>query len=201
VVVVTAAIASGVVLSQRPVQSRPDASSPAAVPTASSRPPSPSAVSPSAAPGPALAARQATALNALLTSSAATRTALHEAVAQVVACTNLPSAVSQLQDVVNQRASEYGRASALPTSALPDGPAVKSGLVALLSSSLRADRDYLTWARQQLNGGCTPPAQSSAYHAAFSASQQADAAKAAFLQVWNPVAARYGIEQNSSSDI
>ena len=103
-----------------------------------------------------LASRQAAALSTLLTSSAAARTALHEAVSQVGACTNLSGAVSQLQGVVNQRASEYGRASALPTSALPDGAKVKSELVAALGSSLKADRDYLTWAQQQLDGGCTP---------------------------------------------
>ena len=40
-----------------------------------------------------------------------------------------------------------------------------------------------------------------AYNAAFSASQRADAAKQAFVQVWNPVAARYGIAQKSPRDI
>ena len=207
VAVVTAAVASGVALSKRPAQetqSGPYASAPAAIPPVSSRPPSPSAVSPSAAsspPAPVLAARQAAALGALLTSSAATRTALHEAVGQVIACTNLPGAVSQLQDVVNQRAGQYSRALTLSTSALPDGPAVRSGLVAVLGNSLRADRDYLAWARQQLDGGCMPSDQSSAYNAAYSASQRADAAKEAFLQAWNPVATRYGIEQNSPGDI
>jgi len=43
--------------------------------------------------------------------------------------------------------------------------------------------------------------QSGAYNAAFSASQQADAAKQAFIQLWNPVAARYGIAQKSPHDI
>jgi len=203
-VVVTAAVASGVALSKGSAQGRPDASPPAASSPAASRPPSPAAVSPSAAsspPAPARAAKQAAALSTLLTSSAASRTALHEAVSQVVACTNLPGAVSQLREVVNQRASEYHQASALLTSALPDGPAVKSGLVAALSSSLKADRDYLAWAQQQLGGGCTPSGQSGAYNVAFSASQQADAAKEAFVQVWNPVAARYGIQQNSPRDI
>ena len=114
---------------------------------------------------------------------------------------DLSGAVSQLQNVVNQRASEYGRASTLPTSALPDGTKVKSELITALSSSLTADRDYLTWAQQQLAGGCTPSSQSSAYNAAFSASQLADAAKQAFVQVWNPVAARYGVAQNSPRDI
>ena len=143
--------------------------------------------------GPVLAAQQAAALDTLLTSSAAARTALHQAVTQVGACANLTGAVSKLQDVVNQRSSEYGRASALATSALPGGAKVKSALVAALGSSLKADQDYLAWAREQMTGGCTPTSQSSAYSAAFSASQQADAAKQAFVQVWNPVAARYGI--------
>jgi hypothetical protein len=148
-----------------------------------------------------LASQQAAALGTLLTSSAAARTALHQAVTQVGACANLPGAVSQLQAVVNQRASEYGRATALATSALPDGAKVKSALVAALGSSLKADRDYLAWARDRQSGGCTPASQSSAYKAAFSASQQADAAKQAFVRAWNPVAARYGIAQESPRDI
>ena len=197
-VVVAAAVVSGVALSGRSAPAHPAAATPS--PAASS----PSAASPSATSspsGPAAASQQAAALAALLTSSGAARTALHNAVNQVGSCTNLSGAVSQLQAVVNQRAGQYGRASALPASALPDGPQVKSKLMAALGSSLTADRDYLSWARQQLAGGCTPTSQSSAYDAAFSASQRADAAKQAFVQVWNPVAARYGIAQESPRDI
>ena len=199
-VVVAAAVVSGVALSGRSAPAHPAAATPS--PAASS--PSPSAASPSATSspsGPAPASQQAAALAALLTSSGAARTALHNAVNQVGSCTNLSGAVSQLQAVVNQRAGQYGRASALPASALPDGPQVKSKLMAALGSSLTADRDYLSWARQQLAGGCTPTSRSSAYDAAFSASQRADAAKQAFVQVWNPVAARYGIAQESPRDI
>jgi serine/threonine-protein kinase len=201
-VVVAAAVVSGVALSGRSAPAHPAAATPS--PAASSPSPSPSAASPSATSspsGPATASQQAAALAALLTSSGAARTALHNAVNQVGSCTNLSGAVSQLQAVVNQRAGQYGRASALPASALPDGPQVKSKLMAALGSSLTADRDYLSWARQQLAGGCTPTSQSSAYDAAFSASQRADAAKQAFVQVWNPVAARYGIAQESPRDI
>jgi serine/threonine-protein kinase len=199
-VVVAAAVVSGVALSGRSAPAHSAAATPS--PAASS--PSPSAASPSVTSspsGPATASQQAAALAALLTSSGAARTALHNAVNQVGSCTNLSGAVSQLQAVVNQRAGQYGRASALPASALPDGPQVKSKLMAALGSSLTADRDYLSWARQQLAGGCTPTSQSSAYDAAFSASQRADAAKQAFVQVWNPVAARYGIAQESPRDI
>jgi hypothetical protein len=191
VVVVAVGVASGVALSK---QSSP-ARSAAALPAASSR------STPSRSPSPAasgLAPEQAAALDMLLTSSAAARTALHDAVRQVDACTNLASAVSQLQGVVNQRVGENTRASSLPTSALPDGTAVKSELIGALSSSLEADRDYLTWAQQQQAGGCTPSNQSSAYNAAVGASQLANTAKAAFIQVWNPVAARYGIKPDSA---
>ena len=208
VVAVIVAAVSGVALSKASDRGRPAASSPAASSRSHRRREGQprhrrraSSVSGSAPPAPVLAGRQAVALVTLLTSSAAARTALHQAVDQVGACADLSGAVSQLQNVVNQRASEYGRASTLETSALPDGTKVKSALVTALSSSLTADRDYLTWAQQQLAGGCPPSSQSSAYNTAFSASQRADAAKQAFVQVWNPVAARYGVAQSSPRDI
>jgi serine/threonine-protein kinase len=200
VVVAAAAVVSGVVLSGRSAPAHPAAATP--TPTASS--PSPTQSSPSAASSPTepvAASQQAAALKELLTSSAAARTTLHNAVTQVGACTNLPGAVSQLQAVVNRRAGQYDRASTLSTAALPGGTQVKSTLLAALGSSLTADRDYLSWARQQLTSGCTPASQSSTYNAAFSASQRADAAKQAFVQVWNPVAARYGIARESPRDI
>jgi serine/threonine protein kinase len=202
VVAVAAAVASGVALSGGSAPAHPAAATP--TPPASSPSSSPSLSSPSAAASPsapATAPEQAAALGALLTSSAAARTALHNAVTQVGGCTNLSGAVSQLQAVVNRRAGQVDRASTLPTAALPGGTQVKSKLMAALDSSLTADRDYLTWARQQLTGGCTPTSQSSAYNAAFSASRRADAAKEAFVQVWNPVAARYGIARESPRDI
>jgi serine/threonine-protein kinase len=200
VVVVAAAVVSGVVLSGQSAPAHPAA----AVPTQAASSPSPSSSSPSGASSPSApvtASEQAAALGTLLTSSAAARTALHNAVTQVGGCSHLPGAVSQLQAVVNRRAGQYDRASALSTSALPGGAQVKSKLLAALGSSLTADRDYLSWARQQLTSGCTPTSQSSAYNAAFSASRRADAAKEAFVQVWNPVAARYGIARESPRDI
>jgi serine/threonine-protein kinase len=206
VVVVAAAVASGVTLSKQPAPARTTASLPAATPLAKSTPSSPSRP-PSPSPSPTspsaqvLASEQAAAWGTLLTSSTAARTALGTAVLQVDGCTNLSSAVSQLQDVVTERAGEYSRASALPTSALPDGTAMKSELLGALSNSLQADRDYLSWAQQQLAGGCSPAGQSSAYTAAYTASQLANAAKEAFVQTWNPVAVKYGIQPASALSI
>jgi serine/threonine-protein kinase len=198
VVVVIAAVAAGLVLSRHPASGHSAAGAPAASPRTTPTA-SPSAVSSS--PVPSQASQQAIALDTLLASSADARTALHQAVKQVGSCANLGGAASQLQNVVNQRTSEYRRASALTVSALPDGAKVKSALMTALSRSLQADQDYLTWARQQKAGGCIPSSQSATYNAAFSTSQRADAAKAAFVQVWNPVAALYGLAKSSPRDL
>ena len=193
-VAIAAAVAIGVALPDRSTPGTPAVSSPAV----SSPVLSPAATSaPSSSSAPTLASRQAAAVNNLLSSSAATLRALQGAVSEVFNCTNLSSAVPQIQNVVNQRSTEYNQASALSTFALADGAAVKSDLIAALRNSLDADKDFLTWAQQQLNPGCTPTAQSSAYNAAYNASQQAGASKKAFIQVWDLVAAQYGIQQKS----
>jgi serine/threonine protein kinase len=192
---VAAAAAIAVVWPAGPARGRPPVSSPAATSArpSSSAPPSSSASS--------LASSQAAAVNNLLRSSAATRRTLLGAVSQIADCTNLSSAVSQIQNAANQRSTEYDQASALSTSALADGTIVKTDLTAALRNSLDADRDYLVWAQQELTLGCVPATQSSAYNAAYNADMQADAAKEAFVQVWNPVAARYGLQQESPGSI
>ena len=202
-----AAIVAGGVTAAVTHSSRP-APAASATPTTSATPAvsSPPASSPAASATPSLSAavlasRQAAAVNNLLGSSAATRLALQSAVIQVGDCTNLPGAVSQIQDVVDQRSTEFEHASVLPMAALASGAIVKSDLITALRDSLDADRDYLAWARQQLNAGCTPAAQSSAYTTAYDADQQANAAKEDFALVWDPVAARYGVSQESPDSI
>jgi serine/threonine protein kinase len=199
--IAAAAVAIGVALPDGSTPGTPAVSSPAvSSPAVSSpvlSPAATSAPSPSSASAPA--SRQAAAVNNLLSSSAATLKALQGAVSEVLDCMNLSSAVRQIQNVVNQRGTEDNQASALSTSALANGAAVKSDLIAALRDSLDADKDFLTWAQQQLNPGCTPTAESSAYNAAYNASQQAGASKKAFIQAWDPVAARYGIQQKSPS--
>jgi serine/threonine protein kinase len=184
--------------STTPVTSAPPATP---VTPATSAVSSPAASSTPSVSASVLASRQASAVSNLLGSSAATRQALESAVTQIQACTNLSGAVSQIQNVVDQRSSQYERASALPTAALAGGATLKSDLITALRDSLNADRDYLTWARQQLTTGCTPGAQSSAYNTAYAADQQANAAKTQFALAWDPVAARYGVSQQSADSI
>jgi serine/threonine protein kinase len=191
---IAAAVVAGVVLSGRPARGRPGVSS---SPVTAAR--SPSSV-PSSSSAFTLASSQAAAVNDLLRSSAATRKALQGAVSEAGDCTDLSSAISQIQNAVDQRNTEYIQASALSTSALADGTIMKTDLIAALRNSLDADRDYLAWAQQQ-ELGCVPAPQSSAYDAAYNADQQANAAKDAFVQVWNPIATQYGIQQEPPGSI
>jgi hypothetical protein len=154
--------------------------------------------SPSASASPTTASGQATAISAVLSSSANARRSLPGAVSNVLKCTNVSAAISAIQAVVNQRNNEVATASALSVSALPNGAAVKSDLVAALHSSLAADQDYLSWAQQE-SSNCRPNAQTSAYQAAVSADSQAATAKQTFVRAWNPDARTYGLAQESAT--
>jgi tRNA A-37 threonylcarbamoyl transferase component Bud32 len=190
VAVVIVGIIAGVSLSGGSSPSTPTASSNTTSPTPSA--------SPSAG---TLASKQAAAVSGLLSSSEATRRSLEGAVSDVRNCSSLGSAASQIQAVASQRNAEFRRASALSMGALANGAVVKSDLLAALRASRDADRDYLTWARRELRSGCRPNSQPPAYNAAVTADSQAGSAKATFVQVWNPVAAKYGDPQESAVDI
>ncbi len=201
VVAVLAAVTTNLVLTHRHATAT---AFPAAT-TAPSSPaptlPSPAAPSPSppaSPPAAAAASQQAAAVNKLLGSSAAARTALQHAVSQAGSCTDLAGAVSQIQGVVSERSAEYNQAVALSTSALASGATLKSDLLTVLRDSLDADRDYLRWAQQQDSAGCTPASPSGTFTAA---DQQAGTAKTAFLRIWNPIAAKYGLPQKSAASI
>jgi serine/threonine protein kinase len=187
VVIVIAGIVVGLSLSGRSAPSKPAASSHPAAPS----PPSSAS---------SLASKQAAAVSSLLGTSAATRRSLEGAVGEVRSCSSLGLATSQIRTVVRQRSTEYRRAAALSLAGVADGAVIKSDLLAALRASLDADRDYLTWARQQRHR-CTPTARSGAYATAISADGQAGAAKDTFVQAWNPVAAKYGLPQESPGDI
>jgi serine/threonine-protein kinase len=147
----------------------------------------------------ALAARQAAAVNDLLTSSAASRTPLQTAVGEVMSCVNVAGATAQIQQVVGQRKAEYSKAAGLKTGALANGVRLKNDLMLALLNSLDADKYYLTWARHELNFGC--PTSSSAYGDALNADGTASNAKQEFVSIWNPIAASYGLAPTSAGSI
>ena len=140
---------------------------------------------------------QAAAISNLLTSGATSSTVLTDAVDKVQACTNLPRSVRQIQQVRDQRQTEYNQAKTLSTSALHNGAVLKSDLTKALLYSLTADSDYLAWAQQQ-EAACQAGSQSGT---ALTADSQAVNYKTLFVNRWNPIAAQYGLPATSVSSM
>jgi len=157
------------------------------------------ATSPATSP---LASQEAARVNDVLNASTgsvnALRTALND---DMRSCANPARGVAQIQQVVSQRRAEYAQAKALSVAALANGAEMKTDLTSALFYSLQADRDYLSWARQQQLSGCSPQAGSGAHAAARSADGQASTAKVAFVGLWNPIAPHHGFQTRSSDQI
>jgi Protein kinase domain len=198
VVVAAVAVAAGAALFVIHNRKPPGTASAPAVPVSSTSPsPSrPASRSPSASPSPSPSA-QAAAISNLLTSGATSSTVLTDAVDKVQACTNLPRSVRQIQQVRDQRQTEYNQAKTLSTSALQNGAVLKSDLTKALFYSLTADSDYLAWAQQQ-ESACQAGSQSGA---ALTADSQAVNYKTLFVNRWNPIAAQYGLPATSVSSM
>ncbi|HEY6275204.1 MAG TPA: serine/threonine-protein kinase [Streptosporangiaceae bacterium] len=142
----------------------------------------------SAAPPPSPRA-EALAVSNLLASGGSSSTTLTYAADNVQSCTNLNRSVRQIQKVRDQRQAEYEQAQKLSTGALANGSQLKADLVQSLLDSLNADNDYLSWAQAQA-ASCQPGSQSGA---ALAADQQAVRDKTRFIQLWNVIAAQYGL--------
>lgn len=170
----------------------------------SSSPASPSpSISSSTAPPVATAQTQATAINTLLLNSEQSRSQWNSNVLvnNVGNCVSIPSDVSQIQDIANQRASELSDAKALQTDQISNGITLKSQLMTALQISLKIDRDYLAWARQQQSSGCGFGFNSSYYQEASNLDPQASNDKQVFVDTWNPIANQYGLTVFQNSQI
>jgi len=154
-------------------------------------PPSSATASPSS-----VSARQqaAESLAALLQKSVADRSAIAQTVTDVNQCgPNLnqdPSvfeaAATSRQNLLGQLASLSGR-SALP-------PGMLAVLTSAWQNSIAADQDFAEWARDEIANGCTPDDQSDpGAQAAVGPDDRATTSKESFVQMWNPVAAQYGL--------
>ncbi len=198
VIVAVAAVAAAAAAAVLVVHHRtPPSAGPPPTAPASTASTSPSATpSPTASPSPSPSA-QAAAISNLLTSGATSSTVLTNAVDKVQACTNLPHSVQQIQQVRDQRQTEYNQAQALSTGALHNGALLKSDLTKALFYSLTADSDYLAWAQQQ-ESSCQAGSQSST---ALTADSQAVNYKTLFVNLWNPTAAQYGLPATSVSSM
>ena len=102
-----------------------------------------------------------------------------------------------IQQVRDERQTEYNNAQNLQTGSLPNGAQLKFDLVKALSYSLQADNDYLTYAQDEQSSSCQSGSQASA----MAAGDQAVTYKRAFVNLWNPIAGTYGLPPQTQSSI
>ena len=92
----------------------------------------------------------------------------------------------------------------LQTGALPNGAALVQDLEAAWQASLDSDNSYAAYAGDEMSnfGGCVPndPNDGNAQAAANSDSQ-ATTAKTEFVNLWNSIAATYGLTQWPASNL
>jgi hypothetical protein len=158
---------------------------------------------PKAAGSPGVARSQAAAVNHLLMISQESRSRWNSSVlvSNVGQCINIASDVRQIQQIANQRSSELSQVGALRTNRIPNGATLKSQLMSALQISLRIDNDYLRWAQEQQNSGCTAGTDSTYYKQAAALNGQATSDKQIFVAAWNPIARQYGLTQFQAGDI
>ncbi|WP_369183882.1 hypothetical protein [Streptomyces sp. Y1] len=142
---------------------------------------------------------QARALDVLLGSSSSTRTAISGAVDDVGSCGNVSYDAQVLRGAAGDRNALVTRLQNLDTSALP--AVLSAQLQQAWKSSALADQAFARWADTQV--GCTGTANPDTpeHDEASRQSDAATAAKKAFVNAWNPIAARYGLAQREETGI
>lgn len=140
------------------------------------------------------AQQAAASLAGLLAQSATDRSSAVNAVNSVSQCGPalsedpqiLETAAAARQPLLSQLGSLPGR-SALPGKML-------QVLTGAWQASVTADRDFAQWAQDELSKGCTQNDQADPnFQAAAAPDAQATTDKKAFVKLWNPIAARYGL--------
>jgi hypothetical protein len=168
----------------------------------SSAPRSTGATSPGASPGAATAQAAATRVASMLSGSAADRTAILTAYQDVTSCgTQLAAAPKVFADAAGSRRSLIASLAGLSGRAtLP--PALVSDLTKAWQASIAADNDYAKWADDEIAQGCVAnDTGDPAYQSANGPDAQSTQDKDAFVALWNPIAADYGLTQYEASQL
>ena len=145
-----------------------------------------------------------TALGSDLARSASVRPTVQTAIDGVGNCSESPaSGEATLQQAINARQDVLNSLPTLSLSGLPNGAQLVSALTTAMQDSIEADRDYQSWMADFASSGSpcgSDPGQDSNYVAGRNASASSTTAKNAFLDIWNPMAPRYGQKTYSSKD-
>ena len=173
--------------------------------TATSAPAAPQSASPVSSPAPAVPGTEQQAaqnLAGMLSHSVSDRAAINQAVQDVQDCGPslnqdpqvFESAASSRRTLLAQLASMSGR-SLLSAQMLQD-------LTGAWQASIAADGDFAQWANDEITNGCVQgDASDPGAVAAKGPDTQATSDKKAFVSLWNPLAAQYGLATYTSDQL
>lgn len=153
---------------------------------------------------PAPIVAQARRVDRLLSGSTNARDEVVTAVVQTRKCKHIARSVRDLRAAAKKREQLVARVRRLDVGAIPRGQQAASALRRAWNASARADRAFAAWALdvgapQGCSGGT--PVTGPDYRRALRASAAASGAKARFVRLWNPVAARTGLPHRSEKEI
>ncbi len=150
------------------------------------------------AAGSGAAETQAKRLNAVLSASNSSRTSVIDAVASIKSCQNLSTSAASLRSAASERDALVTKLSNMAVDKLPDGTELVDQLTQAWNSSSAADKYYAAWADQAARPkGCHKGQAKITLEVQRGnlASGEATLAKQRAVQLWNPIASRYGLPQ------
>lgn len=131
-------------------------------------------------------------LSEIIEKSKAGRAALQPATRDVVACTNLPTAVQTIENVLENRRTLASAVQAARADKIPNGSELVNQLLMSLHLSRLADEQYLEWAKSVRDHGCGAGVEYGLSGDDYSL--QVNGWKETFSNNWNTnVAPRYGV--------
>ncbi|MDV9200417.1 hypothetical protein, partial [Streptomyces sp. Wh19] len=148
---------------------------------------------------------QAEALDKLLADSNNSRAAVIGAVEKTKSCTDLDQAVTDLKGAAQQRRDLVTRLEELSVDKLPDHARLTASLTKAWQASAAADEHYAAWAAQAKNGKkvCKhgKARTTSETQQATVQSGEASKAKRQASELWNSIAAKYGLTRRAATQL
>ncbi|MFJ2785175.1 MULTISPECIES: hypothetical protein [unclassified Streptomyces] len=147
---------------------------------------------------------QARELSKLLADSSNSRDTVISSVELIKRCEDLDKAANDLRGAAEQRRGLVTRLQSLDVDKIPDSPALTEALTEAWRASAEADDHYAAWADQMkakkaCKGGKARSTNRTA--AANAKSGEATTAKKEAAGLWNPTAAKYGLEKRTFTQL
>jgi len=135
----------------------------------------------------------------ILNKSKAQRAAIGAASQDVMNCTNLSSAVSQINGIAKNRQDLVAALSSTPVDQIPGGVDIVAKLRVALQASIAADQGWAQWGKSQQTSGCSPNEPQSLKNLE---NNTVTPAKLAFCDAWKTqIAQTYGVHAFTRDEI